>query len=389
MIGIWERKMKIAFNMMHVHDAISVTGLGQHQLNILEGIVESSLEDNYIFIVNEKVDRQLKEKYPRIKTYNYGKQGKVPKIIRRFRYDINMIYLDHFWLSKIVKKTHPDIIFQPFNSITIKTNFNKPVVTTILDMYHRFFEQCHDPTYYRTTVRRHDYMFRHSHAFITSSEVNKRHIQRFYPEVGDERIHVIPVPISINVNVQKEYRLPRPFILCVNSLRYHKNIITLAKAYNLIKDKVDLDLVLVGSGDWDEANSMQYKSDRIHFTRYISAEERNYFYKNAELFVSPTLFEGFGMTPVEAMLFKKKVLVSDIEVMRESTFNSAFYFDDIRNEKKLADKLLEVLNTEVPDEELERIKDKAMALYAPKKIAAMLHAVFEKIYRYMNNKSCR
>ncbi|MCK5811334.1 MAG: glycosyltransferase family 4 protein [Clostridiales bacterium] len=369
--------MKIVFNMVHLSDVNTATGIGYHQLNIVEGLMALSLQEHYIFIVNDIVKEQLTKKYPKIITISYGKQDKIPKIFKKYYYYLNVLFIDQIYIKKIVNKIKPDVIFQPFNSITIKTRWKIPVVIMVLDMYHRFFSEQLGKAKYYITVKRHDSMMKYSDAIITSTNVNKKHISRFYPK-SSKKINVIPVPISIDTTKIKKFSVKTPYILCVNSLRYHKNIHTLIKAFDLIKEKIKHDLILIGTSENDEANNIKNKNSRIHFTGYISEAERNYLYKMADLNISPTMFEGFGMTPLEAMLFEKKVLVSDIEVMRESTFNRAQYFMDIENEDILAKKIIEVLSIKEDNSDLKDCKEEVIKRYNPRVVAKQIHQVLMK-----------
>ncbi|MBN2852660.1 MAG: glycosyltransferase family 4 protein [Clostridia bacterium] len=380
--------MKIVFNMESVSDMECVTGVGQHQLNIVQGIYDLNLTEHYIFLVNEKLEKQLKNRYPDIITYCYGKQEQFIKLSKLYYNLLNNFYLNHVIIPRIIRRIKPDLIFHPFNCVSIKTDFKLPVVTMVLDMYHRFFRQCLSLLNYRMTVIRHNSIFRNSDSIITSTQSSKNDILQFYPAYKNDRIHVIPVPVTVNTEDTTPYAIDKPYILCVNSLRYHKNIHTLIKAFNLIKDKTECDLVLLGEYNQDEEKNIRNQSDRIRFTGYLSHQERNFLYKNAEMMVSPTMYEGFGMTPVEAMLFNKKVLVSDIAVMRESTFDKAFYFDDIQNEESLAEMLITVLNTKVTDEHLENVKKEAEMRYQPERIAKMIHSVFIEILSEKNNENC-
>lgn len=372
--------MKIAFNMVYLEDINTVTGVGQHQLNIVEGLMELSYHEFYVFLVNDIVKKQLTKKYPSIKTISYGKQEKFPKLFKKYYYFINTLFLNQIYIKRIVRKVKPDVIFQPFNAISIKTKWKQPVVIMVLDMYHRFFPQLLGKLSYRITKNRHDAMMKYSDAIITSTNVNKKHIVQFYPE-SYNKISVIPVPISIDTSIIKEFTVNKPYILCVNSLRYHKNIHTLIKAFNKIKGEIEHDLVLIGSSENDEANNIKNKNNRIHFTEYISEAERNYLYQEADLIVSPTMFEGFGMTPLEAMLFEKKVLVSDIEVMRESTFNSVQYFKDIENEKVLAKRIIEVLEMKEDIIILKNNKNEVIKRYSPKVVAKEIHQVIINVIK--------
>jgi glycosyltransferase involved in cell wall biosynthesis len=67
--------------------------------------------------------------------------------------------------------------------------------------------------------------------------------------------------------------------------------------------------------------------DNIIITGFVTNEERDCLYKNAGVFLFPSIFEGFGMPPIEAMMYGTPVVVSDIEVIREVTQNMAVYVD--------------------------------------------------------------
>ena len=66
-------------------------------------------------------------------------------------------------------------------------------------------------------------------------------------------------------------------------------------------------------------------SDNIVFLNYVSNKELVGYYKNADLFVYPSLYEGFGIPPIEAMSQHCPVLVSDIDVLHEVCGEAAFY----------------------------------------------------------------
>lgn len=365
--------MIIAFIMSAVEDIGTVTGLGQHQLNIVKGLMELSLGDKYVFVVNELVAEQLHDLYPNIKTYSYGKQFKLPRMFEKFYYFLNMWFLNQFIVPKAVRHIEPTIVFQPYNCITIRTRWKYPYALMVLDLYHRFFPDYMKKAKFRLTQKKHDAMMKNAGLIVTSSTENKNHFKEFYPEFLS-KVRVVPVPIDIDTSDYEKFEVKKPYILCVNSLRYHKNIHTLVKAFNLIKDRIEHNLILIGNSEWDEVDNISTGSDRIIFTGYISSAQRNYLYENTDLFVSPTMFEGFGMTPLEAMLFERKVLVSDIPVMRESTLGLAEYFGDIENEEILAGRILEVLEMEYPEGRLSAIKGRILEEYNPRTIADKIHS---------------
>ena len=110
---------------------------------------------------------------------------------------------------------------------------------------------------------------------------------------------------------------PGSYILSVSSQAHaaHKNFVTLANVANV----VHLPVIAVGAG-CDNIQNIQY-------TGQINDQELKALYENAFVFVFPSLYEGFGIPPLEAFVCGAPVLVSDIEIFHEVCGNAALYFD--------------------------------------------------------------
>ena len=95
-------------------------------------------------------------------------------------------------------------------------------------------------------------------------------------------------------------------------------------------------LVFAGSKGWnnqsfDEALIQSRHRDRIILTGYVSEEEKQWLLRHAELFVYPSLYEGFGLPILEAMANGTVVITSRVSSMPEVAGNAAFYIDDPQN----------------------------------------------------------
>ena len=128
--------------------------------------------------------------------------------------------------------------------------------------------------------------------------------------------------------------LHRPYLLFVGNVKPHKNLPRLVAAFSEIKDKIPHDLVIVGKeegfivGDNKVKKIADSLKERIRFTGYISDEELRSLYAGAALFVFPTLYEGFGLPPLEAVAAGcRSLLLSDIPVLHEIYGTSAIYAD--------------------------------------------------------------
>lgn len=114
-------------------------------------------------------------------------------------------------------------------------------------------------------------------------------------------------------NILFKYNLQQKgYILSVGSLNKRKNIQMLIDAYNSIDS--DKKLVIVGK---NENADLVKENKNIIFTGYIEDEELKVLYKNAMLFVFPSIYEGFGIPLIDAQAFEIPVLCSDIQVFRE------------------------------------------------------------------------
>lgn len=175
-----------------------------------------------------------------------------------------------------------------------------------------------------------------------------------------------------------------PYICALNIQFHHKNIITLIKAFELIKDEIPHNLLLIGKVpervkylvDYVDKNHL---NDRIHFTGFIDDEEMYYFLANCSLYVNPSLYEGFGMTAIEAMIFEVPVLVSKIPANYEVTQGLGYYYEPADDSHKLADAIKNCLENPPSQDELHSIKAQMNQTYNYKIIAQQYYDFFSSL----------
>ena len=147
----------------------------------------------------------------------------------------------------------------------------------------------------------------------------------------------------------------------VGNIKPHKNLITLLKAYSLLNSetKTQYNIVIVGKkeGFITKENSIfnyidkHNIKDKVFFTGYIHDNQVPQVYKNASLFVFPSLYEGFGLPILEAMCCDIPVISSDAASLKEVGENAVEYFSPL-NEKQLAHKIEMVINNPILQKEL-------------------------------------
>ena len=167
-----------------------------------------------------------------------------------------------------------------------------------------------------------------------------------------------------NTKAVKSYNLPQKYILCLSTLEPRKNIRLLIDAYDelLSEKKLDVDLVLAGRKGWlvDDLLSNVNKETlkRIHFTGFVEDCLLPYVYYNARMFVFPSVYEGFGVPPIEAMSMGVPVISSDAASLPEVLGNSAIMFQN-KNKTHLKQSILDVF--QLNDYEMRELKVKGFA----------------------------
>lgn len=148
--------------------------------------------------------------------------------------------------------------------------------------------------------------------------------------------------------VKTKYRVPDNYILSLSTLEPRKNLDFLIKAYSeLVKEgKISIPLVLAGRVGWKMEqliNSIDESvKDNIIFTGFVDDEDLPYLYSNANLFVFPSKYEGFGIPPLEAAACGAMVLSSDSTSLPEVLENNAVFFKN-NNCDNLKKKLLDCI----------------------------------------------
>ena len=195
---------------------------------------------------------------------------------------------------------------------------------------------------------------------ISISKVTRNELLRIEGKESDVVYNSIPFDFIIQEQ-SVEMARGKKYILDVNRFEQYKNAEVLIRALTLLKNIIPHVLYLKGGLD-DEEDYKRIQGvvaelgleDRVIFDRSFRTEgELHYLYTHADLFVSPSLREGFGWTPIEAAIHKTPVLVSNIEVLQEITCGKTPTFDP-QSPKDLAKHILEILNN--PPSEQERIE---------------------------------
>ena len=240
-------------------------------------------------------------------------QFQVLRVDPRTNSAFSKFYWDHRAVGRVCEKKDIDALYAPAHIKPIYTPC--PVVVNVLDMmYHRFPEywKWSDQTYFRLCVSN---LTPRSTRVSALSENTKRDLLEFtniqegiikviYPGVPDGfRV----VPPAISGIVREKYNLRNPFILYIGSFHPRKGIKYLIESFEIISNDVMHDLVILGNSRWkNEECEQQIRESQLYKRMHIlkgivPTSELPLFLNEADLFIFPSLYEGFGFPVLEAL----------------------------------------------------------------------------------------
>lgn len=187
------------------------------------------------------------------------------------------------------------------------------------------------------------------HVLTISEHTKSDIVARF--DIDESDITVVPLgPGSGRRSVGGEPPVSGPYILFVGAVRRHKNIRTLIEGFQAYRRRFqdDLSLVIAGTpeptyrAELDTVVADRYRED-VHFLGHVDEGTVARLYDGASAFVFPSLYEGFGLPPLEAMAYDTPVIASDRASIPEVVDDAGVYFDP-DSPLALADTLTEVLS---------------------------------------------
>lgn len=329
--------MRIAIDIRKINDF----GIGSHIWNLLKSLSDIDRENEYFLIgYDPQMLPLLRENFYFVKT-TAGK------------YSLS----EHFLIPLILKKIKCDIFHSPHYVTPI---FYRGLTTvTIHDIIHLLF-----PSYLPLKQLRYYAYFqikrtlKFSKIAFTVSESSKKDIVRFFPW-AEKKIEVVYNGLderffgkANSELVEKFKRELGKYVLYVGNIKPHKNLGILIRAMRKLKDKLKL---VIAGGKPDKNILREIKKEGLEgtviFKGFISFEELLALYEASFLFVFPSLYEGFGLPPLEAMAKGVPVVSSSLSSMPEILKGGAIYFDP-----HSVDSLVEALNTVTNNEMLRKEK---------------------------------
>ncbi|MFA7685691.1 MAG: glycosyltransferase family 1 protein [Candidatus Gracilibacteria bacterium] len=256
-------------------------------------------------------------------------------------------------IPNLLKKLKPDIVIETSHIGPFRTPRNSKRVTIIHDLTPIIFPQFH----IRNSVIVHKlalpHILKNADLIITPSENTKKDILKLYKTKNNIAvIHegISPPNMSAKnpVTHEKLKNIKPPYILYLGTIEPRKNLETLIDAFLELKTSRALphQLVLAGGLGWKIKKlltKITKNNKDIILTDYISEGKKAALYKHADIFVYPSLYEGFGLPPLEAMSYGIPVICSTGGSLKEIFNNHSLMFEP-KNKKLLKSHILKLIN---------------------------------------------
>ena len=316
--------MRVAIDARKLHDF----GIGTYIRNLLRHLARADQDTEFVLLCGEAdlgVAAQLGPNFRAVlepsPNYSLREQVHVPWVLRRER--PNVYHAPHYVLPAGVRC---------------------PSVVTIHDCIHLMFPQYLPNRVAYAYARAQMWSAaRRSNCILTVSEASKRDILHLF-NVAPEKIVVVYNAIDSHFSVtpseeavarvRERYQLDHPFVLYVGNIKPHKNLVRLIEAFDELRrgELEDLKLLIIG----DQISKLPALRRAVHrhklhkhvrFLGYLADDQLAILYRLASVFAFPSLYEGFGLPPLEAMASGTPVVTSNVSSLPEVVGGAAVLVD--------------------------------------------------------------
>jgi len=310
------------------------SGIGSYLKNLLPLIIENLSNISFSLLGQESV-------LSKAGILDYSNVDHIP-----FNVPIYSIK-EQLVITRLIPK-NTDLFWSPHYNIPLM--YKGKLFVTVHDLNHLALTQ---PGFDWAKKKYAKYLFKKilqkADRIITVSNFSRsEYIKYFGLEKDFEKIVAVHNGLLINEVIGDNNPHKKPYVLTVGNVKPHKNLVRLLNAFNKIKDLIPHTLFIVGkksgfiSGDENLIKKVDAFGERVIMTGFLSDEELQNYYSHAEAFVFPSLYEGFGFPPLEAMAVGTPVVASNAASIPEVCGDAALYFDpyDIND---MARKILQII----------------------------------------------
>ena len=357
-------------------------GLGRYTQKLIENLESIDRENHYfIFLRRENWDKYQPRSQNFTKVladvpwYTLREQVQMPKIFERCGLDL--VHFPHFnvpvaYKGKFVVTIHDLILFR--YPTRRASTLSAPAYFLKKKAYHKVINRA----------------VRNSEKIIVVSEHTKKDVLENF-KINPNKVVVTYEGVDMTEKllvespetVLQKYGIIRPYILYVGNAYPHKNLDRLVLAFKeVVKKHSGLNLVLAGNEDYFYKQLNKFVTansiSNVIFPGHIDEDHLPTVYREAKLYIFPSLYEGFGLPPLEAMAKNVPVASSNASCLPEILGNAAFFFDP-RGISETAEAIEKVLTDNVLRKYLTEAGKKQIQKYSWKKMARETLEIYRNI----------
>lgn len=313
------------------------TGVGEYTRSLLGRMIPLDKKIQFKLFFNAhnfKPNLDFLEEAGNVKTYFFRYPNKYFSFTTRF--------LNSPKIDEMIRGA--DVFFSPHFIATPTTPQCKKVITfhdLSFERYPEFFDRRRKLWHFSNNPRK---QAGEAAEIIAISESTAYDLTDLYA-IDSKKIHVVYSGVREEFfrevsreelwHVRGKYRLPERFILSISTIEPRKNVLGIVKAFEIFKKNGDfgeVKLVIAGKPGWlyketfDAMENSKWRRD-IFYLGFVEDENKPALYKLAELFVYPSIYEGFGFPPLEAMASGTPVITSNCSSLPEVVEDAALLVD--------------------------------------------------------------
>jgi glycosyltransferase involved in cell wall biosynthesis len=334
--------MKIAIDVRKWDDY----GIGTYVRNLVRHLAHIDTETTYLLFCTPAHESTLRDL-----AGNF-----VPVVDHSAKYGLR----EHVSIPLKLRRLGADLLHSPHYVRPLLCTI--PSVVTVHDCIHLLF-----PQYLPNAMALRYAQFvmgqavRRSALVLTVSQASRADILRFYPATDPAKVHVVPNAIDAELlqdpgeeereRVRERYQIRGRFVLFAGNVKPHKNLERLIRAFAIVRaqpGRNDLRLVLIGD-DVSRYGSLRRTVEEagvrpdVRFFGFVPHKTLAALYRMASVFAFPSLYEGFGLPPLEAMACGTPVVTSRISSLPEVVGDGALLVDPY-DEQSIADGIARALD---------------------------------------------
>ena len=341
--------MTILIDLTSVHRRLS--GMERFSINISREMILRRPETRFVLLFREEIHPEFA---------GLCREGRAEAVVLKEGNPLWFYQVRRLWA--LLRQDADSYLFPAFPAPWLFRNRNTvSVIHDLCDFDCPVGKSKWKALYCRISIR---HAIRFSRRLVTVSRFSKQRLVN--------RLHVAPDRVSVVYNgispvfsqvlpeplpdISGKYGIPGNYLLTVSTLEPRKNLRLLIRAFEKLVQcgETELHLVLAGRRGWNLREVLGDASllgSRIHVTGFVDDSDLPLLYRGAEAFVFPSLYEGFGIPPIEAMSQGTLVVSSDAASLPEILGDAPIYFES-NQEEALCDALKKV--TAMPEAEKQR-----------------------------------